>query len=91
MGANIFAVKPFTEAKEAKEKAMACIDKAKTVIDTGFTIHEQAKGNKELILYALSRNIRIVTFRKKEEFEKEFGKAQVLYIENEVDFDRIFE
>ena len=74
MGANIFAVKPLPRRR--KQKSHGMYRQGENRHRTGFTIHEQAKGNKELILYALSRNIRIVTFRKKKNLKKNSEKPK---------------
>ena len=90
MGAHVLANKPYETNLDIQQEAISCIDKAQTIIDTGFPINDQTMQNKMLIVHAVEKNKTIISFRNQEEFEKQFGKAQVTYMKDTADVEKIF-
>lgn len=90
MGADVIANKPYETKQEKEQEAVNCVEKARIIVDTGFPINDQTIQNKLLINQAIEKNKAIFSFRNKGEFEKEFGKAQVTYINDPSDMESIF-
>lgn len=88
MGANVFANKPYDPDRDVEQRAIECLSKARTVVDTGFPFNEQTFHNKKLLEYAVSGNSQILSFRSREEFEKEFGKTQVTFVKNTAEAEK---